>query len=66
MGDLALTHSFEFMPTDMLEEILACMEDSDRYIVESNKNRIIEFMKQELVSRGHKQYKTSPTSGDSG
>lgn len=39
-----------------LEEILACMEDSDRYIIEANKSNIIRAIKTELHNRGHIQY----------
>lgn len=39
-----------------LEEILACMEDSDRYIHKSNKDRLIKEIKTELHYRGHIVY----------
>lgn len=43
-----------------LEEILACMEDSDRYISESRKANLIKIIKQELVERGLTQYSDEP------
>lgn len=48
--------AFHFFNTADLEEILACMEDSDRYIQEGRKDRIINQLKEELVKRGQKQY----------
>lgn len=44
------------METENLEEILACMEDSDRYINQSAKNRLVIRIRNELVRRGFKQY----------
>lgn len=42
-----------------LEELVACMEDSDRYINEFRKSRLIDEIKHELVARGEKQYVTN-------
>lgn len=43
---------FNYLDDTELEEILACMEDSDRYINEDNKNNIIRDIKIELHYRG--------------
>lgn len=49
------------MQIEDIEEILACMKDSDRYINESRKNRLMVRMKNELVRRGLKQYDEQPS-----
>lgn len=42
---------FEQFSVSHMEEILACMEDSDRYICEMSKNRIIKELQYELKRR---------------
>ena len=44
--------------TEVLEEILSCLEDSDRYIDEQRKLSIIDNIEIELSRRGLKQYET--------
>lgn len=47
---------FKKFTTSELEEMVASMEDSDRYINESEKRSILLEIHNELISRGLMQY----------
>ncbi len=49
-------NQFYHFNTSDLEEILACMEDSDRYIHYPRKQKLMTQIRWELLQRGQKQY----------